>query len=59
MQAEIKNGKLIITIPVNSTPTESKTGKSKVVASTNGNVTTSIIIDGQPLVVGVNAYIRK
>lgn len=40
-------------------PTPSATGKTLVVATTHGNQPTDATVDGQPLIVGVNAYIRK
>ena len=40
-------------------PTPSATGKTLVVATTHGNQPTDVIIGGQPVIVGVNAYIRK
>jgi hypothetical protein len=40
-------------------PTPSSSGKTLVVASTHGNQPTSVRVNGQPLIVGVNAYIRK
>ena len=39
-------------------PTPAASGKTLVVATTHGNVPTEIQIDGKPLIVGVNAYIR-
>ena len=39
-------------------PTPSASGKTLVVATTHGNVPTDIQIDGKPVIVGVNAYIR-
>lgn len=58
MKAELTNGNLIITIPANvDNPPVSKTGKSRIVASTNGNLTTSVLVAGKPLVIGLNAYI--
>ena len=59
MQVELKNNKLIITIDVNAKPTPSASGKTLVVASSHGNQQTTVTIDGKPLIVGVNAYIRK
>jgi len=59
MQAELKNNKLVITIDVNAKPTPSASGKTLVVASSHGNQQTTVTIDGKPLIVGVNAYIRK
>ncbi|MBA7671145.1 hypothetical protein ES703_79296 [subsurface metagenome] len=59
MEVELKNKKLIITIPVNDKPTPSASGKTLVVASSHGNQKTTAMIDGKPIIVGVNAYIRK
>ena len=39
-------------------PTPSASGKTLVVATTHGNVPTDVQIDGKPVTVGVNAYIR-
>jgi hypothetical protein len=36
----------------------SSTGKTLVVASSHGNQPTTATIDGKPVIVGVNAYIR-
>lgn len=58
LTAEIKNNNLVITIPMQP-PTPSASGKTLVVASSHGNTPTSLTIDGQQVVVGVNAYIRK
>ena len=59
MQVELKNNKLVITIDVNAKPTPSASGKTLVVASSHGNQQTSVMIDGKPVIVGVNAYVRK
>lgn len=59
MQVELKNNKLIITIDVNVKPIPSASGKTLVVASSHGNQRTAVMIDGKPVIVGVNAYIRK
>lgn len=59
MQAEIKGPNLIITLPIAATPQPSKSGKTLVVATTNGNVTTSVQVQGKPLVIGLNAYIAR
>jgi len=40
-------------------PVPSASGKTLVVASTHGNKVTDLIIEGQPVVIGVNAYIKK
>lgn len=57
MKAEIKNGKLIIEIDV-QTPRPSASGKTLVVASSHGNQATTAQVDGKPVVVGLNAYIK-
>ena len=59
MQATIKDGKLIVEIELQTPPAPSASGKTLVVASTHGNQATSLMIEGQPVVIGVNAYIKK
>ena len=58
MQVEIKGNELVITIPMTK-PTPSASGKTLVVASSHGNQPTSAQVDGKPVVVGLNAYIRN
>jgi hypothetical protein len=58
MLAEIKNGNLIITIPVAETPSPSKSGKTLIVATTNGNKSTAARVQGKPVTVGLNAWIN-
>jgi hypothetical protein len=58
MEVKIENGRLLINIEL-QTPTPSASGKTLVVASTRGNVKTDCIIDGKPVVIGLNAYIKK
>ena len=58
--AKIESGNLTISIPVNDPPTMSASGKSLVVASTRGNITLAdVIVNGKPLTIGVNAYIKR
>lgn len=57
MKAEIKDGKLIVEIPVSERP--SKSGKTTIVASSNGNIATTAEYKGKPVVIGLNAYISK
>ena len=59
MTAEIKEGFLLIAIAVQDPPQPSKSGKTLVVASTHGNLATTAEVDGKPVVIGLNAYIRK
>ncbi len=57
MKVEIIAGNLVITIPM-QTPTPSSTGKTLVVASSHGNTVTSATVNGKPVTVGLNAYIK-
>lgn len=58
MEATIKDGKLHLVIEVLNPPKRSASGKSLVVATTSGNLTTNVMVDGKPLVIGLNAYIK-
>jgi hypothetical protein len=55
-----ENGKefLIIKLPLQS-PTPSSTGKSLIVATSGGIQVTPVIINGKPVNVGVNAFIKS
>jgi len=58
MTAEIKDGMLIITLPM-QTPSPSSTGKTLVVASTHGNQKMpGLEVNGKPVKIGVNAFIE-
>jgi hypothetical protein len=58
LTAKIEKGNLIVTIPLNPTPVASVSGKTLVVASSHGNQPTTATVDGQPVVIGLNAYIK-
>jgi hypothetical protein len=58
MEVKIENGKLIIVIDLQP-PTPSASGKTLVVATTHGNTPTECKIDGKPVIIGLNAYIKK
>jgi len=58
MKVEIKDNKLFIEIDL-ETPTPSKSGKTLVVASTRGNMATTAQVDGKPVTIGLNAYIKR
>ena len=58
MKVEIKDNKLFIEIDLEK-PTKSSSGKTLVVASTHGNIVTNIELDGKPVTIGLNAYIKK
>lgn len=57
-KTEIRDGKLIVEIDLQA-PAPSSSGKTLVVASTRGNILTSVHIDGKPVILGLNAYINK
>jgi hypothetical protein len=58
MKTQIKDGVLFLEIPIQSLA-PSASGKTLVVASTHGNMTTGTLVEGKPLVIGLNAYIKK
>ena len=58
MEAKIENGKLIISIDLQE-PTPSASGKTLVVATTHGNTPTQCMVNGKPVIIGLNAYIKK
>jgi len=59
MHVKIENGNLIVTIPVENPPAPSKSGKTLVLASTRGNQKTTLVFEGRPVTVGLNAYIPR
>jgi len=60
MKTEIdrKTNELVIRLPLTA-PRPSASGKTLIVATSGGNQPTTATIDGKPVIVGVNAYIRK
>lgn len=59
MKVRIENGELVVRIPLNQPPVPSTSGKTLVVASTRGNKQTEVEVDGQPVTLGLNAYIPR
>jgi len=57
MKTTIKHNVLHIEIPLHA-PRPSATGKTLTVASTKGNQPTEANINGLPVIVGINAYIK-
>ena len=51
--------KNVLTVKVDVEKTESKSGKSTIIASSHGNQATTVSVDGRPLVIGLHAYIKK
>ena len=58
MKVTIENNELVIRAPLGE-PTPSASGKTLVLASSHGNQTTTAQHAGKPIIVGLNAYIRK
>jgi hypothetical protein len=56
-KVEIRDNKLCIEIDLEK-PTPSSSGKTLVVASTRGNAVTDVMVDGKPVTIGLNAYIK-
>jgi hypothetical protein len=60
MKVEIKGTDLVITLPMQSPPKPSSSGKTLIVATSAGNKTLDdVLVDGKPVTVGVNAYIKR
>jgi hypothetical protein len=58
MKVEIKDEKLFIEIDLEE-PTPSSSGKTLVVSSTRGNTVTTAEVNGKPVTIGLNAYIKR
>jgi len=58
MKVSIKNNVLMIEIPL-STPRPSGSGKTLIVATSNGIVTTDAKVNGKAIKIGLNAFIAK
>ena len=58
MKVTIENGELVIRMPMGE-PRPSKSGKTLVVCSSGGNQKTDAVVNGQQVVVGLNAYIPR
>ena len=56
MKTTIDGTKLIVEIEIE--PRQSKSGKSLIVASTNGNLATDVEYEGKRVIVGLNAYVK-
>lgn len=58
IEVKIEGKRLVITADL-ETPTPSASGKTMVVASSRGNMATTAVVDGKPVIVGLNCYIKK
>jgi hypothetical protein len=59
MKVTIEGGELVIRLPLQRPPAPSGSGKTLVSATSRGNQRTEAVLDGQHVVVGVNAYIPR
>jgi len=55
--ATIKEGVLIVKMPLEKKPQPSGSGKNLTVASTRGNMRLDVEYQGKPITIGINAYI--
>jgi hypothetical protein len=57
MKVIVEKGELVIRIPLQD-PKPSASGKTLVVASSHGNQATTATVNGKPVIIGLNAYIK-
>jgi hypothetical protein len=57
MTVRIEKNRLIVEIEMQP-PTPSKTGKTLVVATTHGNKASEAKVNGKPVTIGLNAFIK-
>lgn len=59
MKVTLENGEIVIRIPANTTdPKLSSSGKTRLIATSNGSVKTDVTVLGKQVTVGVNCYIK-
>ena len=58
VDVKIVGKKLHIEIDIDDPPKPSATGKTLVVSSTHDNIVTGATVQGKPLTLGLNAYIK-
>jgi hypothetical protein len=56
LSAKIENGELVIRLPLEESP-QSNYGKTQMVASSHGTLTTTVLYKGRHLMVSVRAFI--
>lgn len=59
MKVEVKGDEIIITAKINKPLSPSASGKTLIVASSHGNQPTLATVDGKPIIVGLNCYVKK
>ena len=58
MVARIEGNKLVVEIDIEEEIKPSASGKTLVIASSHGNQTTAAVVNGKPVTIGLNAYIK-
>jgi hypothetical protein len=58
MSVVVEGDMLVVRIPM-QTPSPVASGKTLVVATTHGNQPTEAVVNGKPVILGLNAYIRN
>ena len=58
ISAKIEGSNLIVTVPLNTAGVRSASGKTMVHASSHGNQATACMVNGKPLIIGLNAYTK-
>jgi hypothetical protein len=58
MEAKIQGGMLVVRVPLVKPPTLSKSGKTRLVATSHGAQRTSIEIEGKPVHIVLNGFIH-
>jgi hypothetical protein len=58
MNVTIEKNEIVIRVPLQK-PQPSGSGKSLIVATSAGIVTTSATVDGKPVKIGLNCFIAK
>lgn len=59
MTVTIEKNELVLRVPLNDSPSPSKSGKTLIVASSHGIVQTAVQVDGKTVQVGFNAFVAK
>ena len=54
---DAKNGRLVLDLPMEKEPAPSNSGKTLLVSSSRGTITTGVMVNGKPLKVTWNAFI--
>lgn len=59
MQVTIEKDEIIIRAKIEKPLRPSASGKTLLVATSGGNIATTATVDGKPVIVGLNAYVKR